>query len=468
MSTERESKHGWWWAASLLTGFGLAASAYLLARTFALIAPTVHVAPDLCSALFSASCDATLSDPRAWVLGIPLAGWGLVYFSMLVALLALARFVAGAFEAPALLAASVLVAIGLGCGIVLTASALLGKGTICPVCLSIHALSLALLFALQRALARRPREQWAIVHESWRGLTAAAGAAPETSRWRLVGFGCVALVAAMAYQWVYVESALRRSHPASAPVDHAAVITAFRAAPERLLPVSASDPHRGPLDATVRLVVFESFQCPHCQRFAGALPRLEREFGDRLVVVFKHYPLSSRCNERLHVDMQPDACEIAWAAEAAHRQSRFWAFHDAMLAAGRDADANTIERAARGAGLELARFETDRRSAAVRERVAADIELGNDLGIPGTPAVYLDGRLVRTASPEVLEILIKHELGKRVKRTPTPDHTARQTARLDTGVPPRRTAEPISRATPGRREQAVSTPFDTRRFTCGG
>ena len=176
--------------------------------------------------------------------------------------------------------------------------------------------------------------------------------------------------------------------------------------------MSEDEPHRGPLAAPVRLVVFESLECPHCQRFAPVLSRLEHEFGDRLLVVFRHYPLSTACNDRLSRDLQPDACEIAWAAEAAHRQSRFWQFHDAILAGGARATAEGIEQAARSAGLEPARFEVDRRSPEVRERVAADIALGNQLALPGTPAAYLDGRLVRTGSPELLEILIRHELGR--------------------------------------------------------
>ena len=406
MNMDQQPTRRWWWAASLLTGLGIAVSAYLLARTFALIAPAGHVPPDLCSVLFTASCDATLSDGRAWVLGIPLAGWGLVYFSMLAATLALARFVAGAFEAHALLAASALAAVGLCCGLVLTAGVLVRSEPICPLCISVHTLSLALVFVLHRAVARSWRETLAFVRDAWRGLSASAS---ETSRWRLVGFGCVALVAAIAYQWVFVEAALRRP-TAEQPANRAAIISAYVTSPKRTLPVSENDPHRGPLTAPVKLVVFESFQCPHCQEFAAALPRLEREFGDRLLVVFKHYPLSTRCNDRLNKDMQPDACEIAWAAEAAHRQERFWPFHDAMLAAGKGASAGAIERAAQGAGLEAARFEADRHSAAVRERVAEDIELGNELKLPGTPAVYLDGRLVRPASAEVLEILIRHEL----------------------------------------------------------
>jgi protein-disulfide isomerase len=183
----------------------------------------------------------------------------------------------------------------------------------------------------------------------------------------------------------------------------------------------------------VKLVVFESFQCPHCQRLALALPRLEREFGDRLLVVYKQYPLSSRCNDRLRVDMQPDACELAWAAEAARRQARYWQFREGVLTAGQRASAGSIERAVRGAGLEPARFEADRRSAAVRERVAEDIALGNQLQLPGTPAIYLDGRPVRPASAELIEILIRHELERGAMQTPRADRAARQTGRPQPG-----------------------------------
>jgi protein-disulfide isomerase len=292
-------------------------------------------------------------------------------------------------------------------------------------CVSIHALSLGLCFALQRAIARPIREQWWVAREVCAGLLR-SGALPEGSRWQAVGFALIALVAATSYQWVYVESALRRP-AASPPPDPGKVIAAYNATPEQALPVGADDPHRGPLDAPVELVVFESFQCPHCQRFAATLPRLEHEFGDRLLVVFKHYPLSSRCNDRMATDLQPDACEIAWAAEAAQQQARFWPFHDAMLAAGPRPNADAIAHAAHGAGVELARFEADRRSPAVRDRVADDIALGNKLKLPGTPAAYLDGRLVRPTSAEVLEILIRHELERRTTRAPTPGRAARST-----------------------------------------
>ena len=203
-----------WWGAGLLVAYGAVASGYLLARTFALLAPGAHPGPDLCSALFAASCDGALADERSWVLGIPLAGWGLVDFAAIGALLALARFVEGPFEVLATIAASALASAGAAAGLTLALVAWFGGVAICPLCLSIHAASLALVIALQRAVARPLRAQATLVRESWSGLVRAPSAEP--ARWSFVGLGCVALVAGMAYQWVYVESALRRP-PASAP-----------------------------------------------------------------------------------------------------------------------------------------------------------------------------------------------------------------------------------------------------------
>jgi protein-disulfide isomerase len=109
--------------------------------------------------------------------------------------------------------------------------------------------------------------------------------------------------------------------------------------------------------------------------------------------------------------MQPGACELAWAAEAARLQGCFWPFHDALLAAGPLAPAESIAEAARRAHLDPARFDADRRSDDARIRVAEDVALGSRLQIPGTPTVFLDGRLVGSVRSEVIEILVRHELG---------------------------------------------------------
>jgi 2-hydroxychromene-2-carboxylate isomerase len=65
---------------------------------------------------------------------------------------------------------------------------------------------------------------------------------------------------------------------------------------------------------------------------------------------------------------------------------------------------------ARGVGLDLARFETDRGSEAVRQHIRTNVEQGIRLGLDGTPAVFLNGRRVYDLRLRALELLIGHEL----------------------------------------------------------
>ncbi|HEY2954234.1 MAG TPA: DsbA family protein [Candidatus Eisenbacteria bacterium] len=402
------SARAWRWSA-VLVGVGLAESGYLLARVFASLASLRPGGFDLCSALFAADCGHALADERYWFLRVPLAGWGLVYFTTLGGLLFLSRFLKREFEAEALLAALLLSVAGAGFGLALTAGALLGGAPPCPLCLSVHAIDLLLPLALLRASGRTVAELIGVLRAGQEWLLRPGSATSDSARWKIVGFGSAALLAAVAYQWVYVEAALRRPQETHPP-DRARVLAAYRAAPRVALPLSEADPHLGPLGAPVQLVVFESFRCPGCRRLAGTLSDLERRYRDRLLIVYKHYPLSKDCNARLTVDMQPGACDIAWAAEAANRQARFWPFHDALMAGGADAYPRIIADAVRRLGLDADRFTADRASDSTRSRVAEDIALGNRLKIPGTPAVFLDGRLVPSARAEVLEILIRDAL----------------------------------------------------------
>jgi protein-disulfide isomerase/uncharacterized membrane protein len=405
------SRRGWWSISVLLIAVGWVQSAYLLGRGFALLSSTKPRTFDLCSALFARSCDAVLSDERFWFLGVPVAGWGIVYFTMLGGLLLLGGFLKREFEAEALLAAWLANVGGFAVGVALTLSAWSEHESLCPLCLVVHTVSLFLLVALWRASGQSVSERVRLLRGTLGWFFNPQSVTSQPTRWKLVGFACIALMGALAYQWVYVESALRRPHERPALTREEAV-AAYRETPRVDFPVVEDDPHLGPLTAPVRLVVFESFRCPACRRFSGTLSSLRQRFGDRLLVVYKHYPLSTECNDRVTRDMQPGSCAVARAAEAAHRQARFWAFHDALFANGGDASTQAIAEVARHVRLDATRFAADRNSSSTRQRVAEDIALGNRLKIPGTPSVFLDGRLIRSTSTEVLETLIRYELAQ--------------------------------------------------------
>ena len=100
--------------------------------------------------------------------------------------------------------------------------------------------------------------------------------------------------------------------------------------------------------------------------------------------VFRHFALAAK---------HPRARALAHAAEAAALQGVFWPFHDELYAdQGRLDDPHLWERA-RGLGLDLDRFEQDRRSAPVADRVARDVRDAVRAGIVTTPTLIIGGEL---------------------------------------------------------------------------
>src|SRR3954447_18878784 len=136
---------------------------------------------------------------------------------------------------------------------------------------------------------------------------------------------------------------------------------------------------RGPEDAPV-LLVYADFTCPRC---AVAHERLRDAPVRR---VFRHLALRAK---------HPRAVALARAAEAAAAQGAFWPFHDALYAdQGRQEDPHLWALAQR-LGLDLERFEADRRGAAAGERVERDTREALRAGAMHTPTLFLpDGRRV--------------------------------------------------------------------------
>jgi protein-disulfide isomerase len=143
------------------------------------------------------------------------------------------------------------------------------------------------------------------------------------------------------------------------------------------LPSLASDDHlRG---AHPRLLVYADYECPYC----AALHARLLAAGDAWA--FRHFPVKSK---------HPRAWAAACAAEAAGLQGRFWQMHDALYAdQARLEDPHLWERA-RALGLDVERFDADRRSEPVLARVRRDFEGGVRAGVVTTPTVFRDGELV--------------------------------------------------------------------------
>jgi thiol-disulfide isomerase/thioredoxin len=141
-------------------------------------------------------------------------------------------------------------------------------------------------------------------------------------------------------------------------------------------------PIRGGANATVTLVEFSDYECPHCAAAAPVLRDIEREFGDRLKVVHMHFPLSGHAH----------AMAASRAAVAAGRQGKFWEYHDLLFANQSALETANLEQYATRVGLDLTRFRADIAAQETEARVAADRREGERLQIGGTPAIYINGR----------------------------------------------------------------------------
>lgn len=134
---------------------------------------------------------------------------------------------------------------------------------------------------------------------------------------------------------------------------------------------------RGPADAPL-IIEYADFECPFCSALHHRLST------ERVRLAFRHFPVSSS-----HPRAWPAAC----AAEAGAIQGKFWEMHELLFAdQGRLEDPHLWERA-RKLGLDLERFEADRRSDAVDDRVRRDFQSGVRAGVVTTPSLFYDGRL---------------------------------------------------------------------------
>jgi protein-disulfide isomerase len=165
--------------------------------------------------------------------------------------------------------------------------------------------------------------------------------------------------------------------------------------------IRTDDDHvRGPSGGEL-VLVYADFTCPFC---AVAHERLAARPGVRRV--FRHLALKAK---------HPRAVATALAAEAADLQGAFWPFHDALYADQGRLDDPHLWALAERLGLDVDRFEADRRSDAVAARVRRDTQEAVLAGAMHTPTFFSDGR----PDPDLYNDLVRKQRDEAKKRSAT-------------------------------------------------
>jgi protein-disulfide isomerase len=127
------------------------------------------------------------------------------------------------------------------------------------------------------------------------------------------------------------------------------------------------------------VIEYGDFECPFCAALSARLSR-----RDDLCHVFRHFPVRSS---------HPRAWSAACASEAAALQGRFWEMHDSLFEDQARLEDPHLWRRARELGLDVERFDSDRRSDAVAVRVREHFRGGVRAGVVTTPTLFAGGRM---------------------------------------------------------------------------
>jgi len=159
-------------------------------------------------------------------------------------------------------------------------------------------------------------------------------------------------------------------------------------------------PVRGPATAPVTIVAFSDFECPYCLRGHRTIQQVEQEYGAKVRIAYKAFPL----------DFHSQAMFAALAARSAQEQGKFWEFHD-LLFRQRGLDMNQLDAYAREVGLDMDRLHADLEALKWGSSVTRDIRQARRLGVTGTPAYFINGRFLSGSKPiEVMREVIDKEL----------------------------------------------------------
>ena len=187
-----------------------------------------------------------------------------------------------------------------------------------------------------------------------------------------------------------------------------ATIQSFLVEPESpVFSISTTDqPSLGKADAPVTIVAFTDYQCPSCAAMHPELERLVKEYGDKVRLVTRDFPLSQHT----------EAFKAAEAAEAARDQGKYWEYIQILLHNQSALTVDKLKGYASELALDRTKFDSALDSGKFAESVQRDIEDGMKLGINGTPTIFINGRRVSVQGYDQLKSIVDAAFKAATKR----------------------------------------------------
>lgn len=165
--------------------------------------------------------------------------------------------------------------------------------------------------------------------------------------------------------------------------------------------VAATGPSKGPESAPVTIVEFSDFECPYCVKAEATVKDLLAAYPGKIRLVYRDYPLP----------MHARAPKAAEAAHCAADQGKYWEMHDKLFASSDQLEPSDLKAHARGIGLDGAAFDKCLDSGEKAKTVEMHRQAGEEAGVTGTPAFFINGRQLSGAQPiDAFKAIVDEEL----------------------------------------------------------
>lgn len=351
-----------------------------------------------CEESASVNCDIVNTSAYSELAGIPIATLAIPFYGMVVTLAILAlRGAEGANGA----------ILGAGLGALAYSGFLfyISKtelGYVCAWCLRLYAVNLAI--PALAAVSGRPSvpnvRTLMTAGAAYGALLFLAAGGDRAFRQSLTGGHTLAVVAAD----------LSHDPAGSAPKRSFTVTTEEKR--EATFELDPDDAWAGNPNAKVAVVMFGDLECGYCKRSSAEIARLYGPYRDRVLFVFKHFPMNPDCNGTVKNKKHRDACSAARASICAQDQGLFWPFHDLTYKNQHQLGADALRTYAVQVGADGGKYDACMKTPEPEARVRHDAEIGGTLDIHGTPRIFINGKLYRSGtSAEAMAKEIELALG---------------------------------------------------------
>ena len=138
-------------------------------------------------------------------------------------------------------------------------------------------------------------------------------------------------------------------------------------------------------NGSIEIIEFSDFQCPVCGQQEPVLQKILNEYGDKVKLFYKNFPLS----------MHKNSFNAALASMCANEQDKFWEYHDVLFENQIALDKTSLRRYAQQINLDMEQFNSCLDSEKYKKEIEKDINEGKKAGVEGTPTFFINNKLYR-------------------------------------------------------------------------